>query len=135
MARILGFGGYVPAKVMTNDDWAALVDTSDEWITARTGIKERRFAADDESTLDLAANAAELAMEDAGLTAADIGEIIVATDTPEVYTPDTASFLQHRLGCSTVPAYDDHCAPAGHRGGPAAIRRHNHREVGRVPVG
>ncbi len=106
MTQVLGFGGYVPQRVMTNDDWAALVDTSDEWITARTGIKERRFAADDEATLDLAANAAEVAIKGAGLTSADIGEIIVATDTPEVYTPDTASFLQHRLGCGTVPAYD-----------------------------
>jgi 3-oxoacyl-[acyl-carrier-protein] synthase-3 len=106
MARILGIGGYVPDKVMTNDDWAAIVDTTDEWITTRTGIKERRFAADDESTLDLCAHAAERALTNAGLTAADIGEIIVATDTPEVYTPDTASFLQHRLGCDNVPAYD-----------------------------
>ena len=106
MTRILGFGGYVPARVMTNADWAELVDTSDEWITTRTGIKERRFAAEDEATLDLAANAAHLALAEAGLEASDIGEIVVATDTPEVYTPDTASFLQHRLGCDNVPAYD-----------------------------
>ncbi len=106
MARILGIGGYVPDKVMTNDDWAAIVDTTDEWITTRTGIKERRFAAEDESTLDLCVHAAERALADAGLAATDVGEIIVATDTPEVYMPDTASFLQHRLGCDTVPAYD-----------------------------
>ncbi len=106
MTQILGFGGYVPERVMTNDDWAEIVDTSDEWITARTGIKERRFAAEDEATLDLAANAAEVAIKDAGLVAGDIGEIIVATDTPEVYTPDTASFLQHRLGCDNIPSYD-----------------------------
>jgi 3-oxoacyl-[acyl-carrier-protein] synthase III len=91
---------------MTTDEWARLVDTTDEWITTRTGIKRRRFAADDESTLDLAAAAGERAMADAGLDPADIGEIIVATDTPEVYTPDTASLLQHRLGCGTIPAYD-----------------------------
>ena len=72
MARILGIGGYVPERVMTNDDWATIVDTTDEWITTRTGIKERRFAADDESTLDLCANAAEQALESAGLTAAEI---------------------------------------------------------------
>ena len=106
MTQILGFGGYVPERIMTNDDWAAIVDTSDEWITSRTGIKERRFAAEDEATLDLAANAAEVAIKDAGLVAADIGEIIVATDTPEVYTPDTASFMQHRLGCDNIPSYD-----------------------------
>ena len=106
MATILGFGGHVPERVMTNDDWSKLVDTTDEWITTRTGIRERRFAADDESTLDLAAAAAEVALKDAGLTPSDIGEIIVATDTPEVYTPDTASLLQDRLGCANVPTYD-----------------------------
>lgn len=106
MAAILGFGGYVPERVMTNDDWSALVDTDDEWITVRTGIKRRRFAADDEATVDLAANAATKALDDAGLSAADIDEIVVATDTPEAYTPDTASFLQHRLGAREVPAYD-----------------------------
>jgi 3-oxoacyl-[acyl-carrier-protein] synthase-3 len=91
---------------MTNEDWSALIDTSDDWITSRTGIKRRRFAADDEATVDLAAHAADKAMADAGLTATDIDEIIVATDTPEAYTPDTASFLQHQLGCREVPAYD-----------------------------
>lgn len=106
MTAIVGFGGYVPERVMTNEDWSKLVDTTDEWITSRTGIKERRFAADDESTLDLAEIAAERALKDAGLTADDIDEIIVATDTPEVYTPDTASFLQHRLGCRNIPTYD-----------------------------
>ncbi len=106
LAGILGFGGYVPERVVTNDDWAALVDTTDEWITTRTGIKRRRFAADDETTLDLAAAAAERAISNAGLESGDINEIIVATDTPEVYTPDTASFLQHRLGCGSVPSYD-----------------------------
>jgi 3-oxoacyl-[acyl-carrier-protein] synthase-3 len=105
-AGILGFGGYVPARVMTNDDWSELVDTTNEWIVQRTGIERRRFAADDESTLDLAAEAARLALEDAGLDAQDLDEIIVATDTPEVYTPDTASFLQHRLGAREVPAFD-----------------------------
>ena len=106
MASILGFGGYVPERVMTNDDWAALIDTSDEWITTRTGIKRRHFAADDEATVDLAAAAAEVAFADAGVTADGIDEIIVATDTPQAYTPDTASFLQHHLGCREVPAYD-----------------------------
>ncbi len=106
MTAILGFGGYFPERVMTNDDWSKLVDTSDEWITQRTGIKRRRFAAEDESTLDLVAAASQRAIDDAGLTADDIDEVIVATDTPEVYTPDTASFLQHRLGIREVPAFD-----------------------------
>ncbi|HSO51086.1 MAG TPA: beta-ketoacyl-ACP synthase III, partial [Acidimicrobiia bacterium] len=106
MAHILGFGGYVPERVMTNDDWAALLDTSDEWITQRTGIKRRRVAAADETTLTLACHAASMAIKDAGLAPDDIDEIIVATDTPEVYLPDTASFVQHRLGARHVPAYD-----------------------------
>ena len=103
---ILGVGSYVPKRVMTNADWSALVDTDDEWILSRTGIRERHFAADDETTLDLAAHAAEDALQDAGLTAADIDEIIVASDTPEVYTPDTAAHLQHRIGAGEVTAYD-----------------------------
>ncbi len=103
---ILGFGSYVPSRVMTNDDWSELLETDDEWITSRSGIKERRFAADDESTVDLAAAAAEKAIADAGITASELDEIIVATDTPEVYTPDTAAFLQHRLGAGEVTAFD-----------------------------
>jgi 3-oxoacyl-[acyl-carrier-protein] synthase-3 len=106
MTYLLGFGGYVPERVMTNDDWAGLVDTSDEWITQRTGIKRRRIAAEDESTLTLAANAGGMAIKDAGLTPDDIDEIIVATDTPEMYTPDTAALLQDLLGCRHVPTYD-----------------------------
>ncbi|MEE9299368.1 MAG: beta-ketoacyl-ACP synthase III [Acidimicrobiia bacterium] len=108
MARIgiLGFGSYVPSRVMTNDDWSELLDTDDEWITSRSGIKERRIAADDESTVDLAAAAAEKAIADAGITASELDEIIVATDTPEVYFPDTASYLQHRLGAGEVTAFD-----------------------------
>ncbi len=106
MTAVLGFGGYVPDRVMTNDDWASIVDTTDEWITSRTGIKERRFASDDQSTLDLSEQAALAAIKDAGLGPADIDEIVVATDTPEVYTPDTASLLQDRLGCRNVPTYD-----------------------------
>jgi len=106
VANILGFGGYVPERVMTNEDWSQLVDTTDEWIVTRTGIRERRFAAEDQSTLDLAAAAAETAITDAGMQAGDIGEIIVATDTPEVYTPDTSSLLQHRLGCGEISTFD-----------------------------
>jgi 3-oxoacyl-[acyl-carrier-protein] synthase-3 len=103
---VLGLGAYVPERVMTNDEWAEHVDTSDEWITARTGIKTRRVAAEDQSTVDLAAAAAERALEDAGADIQEIDEIIVATDTPEVYIPDTASYLQNRLGAREVPAFD-----------------------------
>ncbi len=106
MAYILGFGGYVPERVMTNDDWAELLDTSDEWITQRTGIKRRRFAADDESTMTLAVDAAAVALKDADLTPDDIDEIILASDTPEMMTPDTAALVQNELGCRNVPTYD-----------------------------
>jgi len=103
---ILGLGAYVPDRVMTNDEWAEHVDTSDEWITARTGIKTRRVAAENQTTVDLAAAASERALEDADVAIEDIDEIIVATDTPEVYIPDTASYLQNRLGAREVPAFD-----------------------------
>ncbi len=106
MAHIIGFGGYAPERIITNDDWARLVDTSDEWITQRTGIKRRRYAADDESTMTMAVAAARQALDDAGLTADDIDEIILATDTPEMMTPDTAALVQHELGCRNIPTYD-----------------------------
>jgi 3-oxoacyl-[acyl-carrier-protein] synthase-3 len=103
---LLGLGAYLPERVMTNEEWAEHVDTSDEWITTRTGIHRRRIAADDENTADLAVAAARRALADAGLGAEDIDEIIVATDTPEVYIPDTASFVQTKLGAREVTAYD-----------------------------
>jgi len=106
VTAILGFGGYVPETVFTNDDWAAKLDTTDEWIIQRTGIKRRRFAGPDESTMTMSARAAEKALGDAGLTATDLDEIIIATDTPEARIPDTASFLQHALGCREIPGYD-----------------------------
>lgn len=91
---------------MTNDEWAKLVDTSDEWITQRTGIKRRRYAAEDETTMTLAADAAAAALMDSDLTPDDIDEIVLATDTPEMMTPDTAALVQHRLGCRNIPTYD-----------------------------
>ncbi|HEY6634374.1 MAG TPA: beta-ketoacyl-ACP synthase III, partial [Acidimicrobiia bacterium] len=100
------FGGYTPTRVVTNDEWADLVDTSDDWITQRTGIKRRRFVADHESTMTLAADAALVALEDAGLTPDDIDEIVLATDTPEMMTPDTAALVQNHLGCRHIPTYD-----------------------------
>ncbi len=106
MAHIMGFGGYVPEKVITNEDWANQLDTSDEWITQRTGIKRRRFVADDETTMTMATTAAETAIKDAGLTSDDIDEIILATDTPEMMTPDTAALVQHQLECRNIPTYD-----------------------------
>ena len=95
---ILGTGSYAPEKVLTNADLAKLVDTSDDWITSRTGIKERRIAAQNEATSDLATRAAQAALKDAGLTAADIGLVIVATLTPDMPMPACATIVQHKLG-------------------------------------
>ena len=103
---LLGLGAYVPERVMTNQEWAEYVDTSDEWIKSRTGIERRRIAAADETTASLAVAAAERALADAGMGARDVDEIIIATDTPEVFIPDTASYVQDRLGAREVPAYD-----------------------------
>ncbi len=103
---IAGLGAYTPERVMTNEDWSRLVDTTDEWILARTGIKRRHFAADDQSTVDFALAAAQAALADAGVAPQELDEIIVATDTPEVYTPDTAAFVQHHLGARRIPCYD-----------------------------
>ncbi len=103
---ILGLGAYTPERVMTNEDWSKLVDTSDEWILTRTGIRERRFADDDQTTVDLAQAAGEAALADAGLAPDSVDELIVATDTPEVYTPDTASFLQESMGLGPIACYD-----------------------------
>lgn len=91
---------------MTNDEWAEWVDTSHEWIVERTGIVERRIAAEDETTVDLAEAAARRALDDAGIGPREVDEIILATDTPEVYLPDTSAFLQDRLGARRIPTYD-----------------------------
>lgn len=106
MSHFHGFGGYVPQRVVTNEDWALKVDTSDEWITERTGIKRRRFAADDETTMTMATAAAEVALADAGVAPEEVDEIVLATDTPEMLTPDTAALVQDRLGCGNIPTYD-----------------------------
>ena len=99
---ILGTGSYAPARILTNDDLSSLVDTSNEWIFSRTGIRERHIAAKDETTSQMAAAAARIAIADAGLTAADIDLIIVATVTPDMPMPSTACFVQNHLG---VPAH------------------------------
>ncbi|MFP4616198.1 MAG: beta-ketoacyl-ACP synthase III [Thiohalorhabdus sp.] len=104
--RITGTGSYLPEKVLTNQDLESLVDTSDEWITARTGIKERRIAAPDESTVDLAEQAARRALGAAGREPAEVDLIIVATTTPDQVFPSTACLLQGRLGIIGPPAFD-----------------------------
>ncbi len=110
---IAGTGSYVPERVMTNDDLAQLVDTSDEWITARTGIRERRIAADGEHTSDLATKAAEKALEQADIKAEDVELIIVATITPDTPTPATACHVQAKLGSYSAVAFDISAACSG----------------------
>ncbi len=97
-SRIIGCGSYLPSNVLTNEELAKRVDTSDEWIVTRTGIRQRHIAADGEMTSDLAVAAATQAMEHAGVTAADIDMIIVATATPDNTFPATATKVQSRLG-------------------------------------
>ncbi len=103
---VRGIGSYLPAKILTNQDLAAMVDTSDEWIVQRTGIRERRVAAEGEHTSDLATCAAESALEDAGMSPADIDLIVLATATPDNTFPATAVAVQERLGMHHGAAYD-----------------------------
>ncbi len=105
-ASIIGTGSYLPEKILTNDDIAKIVDTSDEWIQGRTGIKQRHIVADDEFTIDLAEHAARRAIEAAGIKAADIDLIVLATTTADQVFPSTACLLQSRLGCQGGPAFD-----------------------------
>jgi 3-oxoacyl-[acyl-carrier-protein] synthase III len=111
---ILGTGSYAPERVLTNEDLAKMVDTSDEWIVARSGIRERRIAAADQATSDLAVQAAQRALEDAGAAAADIDLLILATVTPDYPMPSTACFVQHKLGVpSTAACFDLNAACSG----------------------
>jgi 3-oxoacyl-[acyl-carrier-protein] synthase-3 len=110
---IIGTGSYLPEKVLTNLELAKSVETSDEWITTRTGIKERRIAAEGEYTSDLAAKAALAAMENAGITADEIDLIIVATVTPDMFFPSTACFVQTKIGAKNAACFDVSAACAG----------------------
>ena len=110
---ITGVGSYVPAKILSNADLEKMVDTTDEWIVTRTGIKERRLAAKDEFTSDMAARAAERAMKMAGVTAGQIDLIIVATITPDTPFPATACLVQHKIGAKHAAAFDLEAACSG----------------------
>ena len=112
-SRIAGTGSYLPEKILTNADLEKLVETSDEWIVTRSGIRERHIAADGETTGDLAFHAATRALEAAGLAAADIELIIVGTTTPDLLFPSTACLVQHRLGADGCPAFDVNAACSG----------------------
>jgi len=105
-ARIIGTGGYLPPKVLTNHDLEKIVDTTDQWIVERTGIRERHIAGDDETTASLAEQASRRAMQAAGVAASDIDLIIVATTTPDQVFPSTACLLQERLDNHGAAAFD-----------------------------
>lgn len=110
---IAGTGSYVPEKIVTNADLEKFVDTTDEWIVSRTGIKQRHIAADDEFTSHLATNAARKALEQSGIPAEDIQLIIVATISPDTITPATACYVQHNLGANKAIAFDISAACSG----------------------
>ena len=110
---ISGVGSYVPAKVLTNADLARMIETTDEWITTRTGIKERRIAAKNEFTSDLATQAALCAMRRAGVTADQVDLIIVATATPDMPFPSTACLVQRKIGAHRAAAFDLEAACSG----------------------
>ncbi len=112
-SRIAGTGSYLPEKVLTNADLAKFVDTSDEWIVARTGIRERHVAAEGETTSDLAYHAAMRAMEAAGVSPADLDLIVLGTTTPDLIFPSSACLLQHKLGAAGCPAFDVNAACSG----------------------
>lgn len=113
-ARIIGLGAYLPERVLTNSDLEKMVETSDEWITSRTGMKERRLAAEDEYTSDLGFEAAQRAIKDSGLKADEIDLILVATITPDHIFPSTACLIQNRLGAINAAAMDMQAACSGY---------------------
>ena len=110
---ILGAGSYLPERLLTNHELAAMVDTSDEWIRTRTGIGERHLAHKDEATSDMATIAAQRALEASGVAAEDIGMIIVATITPDMIFPNTACFVQDRIGATNAFCFDMEAACSG----------------------
>jgi 3-oxoacyl-[acyl-carrier-protein] synthase-3 len=111
--RIAGIGAYAPERVLTNLDLEKMVETSDQWITERTGIKERRIAAENENASDMAVQAAQRALQAANITAADLDMIIVGTVSGDLPMPACAAFVQHKLGISDIPAFDVSAACAG----------------------
>jgi 3-oxoacyl-[acyl-carrier-protein] synthase-3 len=120
--KILGTGSYLPNKVLTNADLEKIVETSDEWISTRTGIKERRIAANGEYTSDLAYKASLEAIKAANIKLEEIDLVLVATITPDMFFPSTACFLQKKLGLNPVPSFDLSAACSGFIYGVATAR-------------
>ncbi|HXW96696.1 MAG TPA: 3-oxoacyl-ACP synthase, partial [Gemmatimonadales bacterium] len=112
-SRIIGTGFHVPDQVVRNDDLAKLMDTTDEWIRTRTGIQERHWVREGESGAEMAKEAADRALEMAGLRATDLDAIIYATSTPDHYVPGGGVFLQRLMGVPAIPAMDVHQACSG----------------------
>ncbi len=112
-ARIIGMGAYLPSRVLTNADLEKMVDTTEDWIVSRTGMKERRIAADDEFTSTMGVRAAQEALASAGLSADGIDLIIVATSTSDYVFPSTAALIQSALGARNIPAFDLQAACTG----------------------
>ena len=112
-ARIAGTGSYLPEKILTNADLEKIVETSDQWIRERTGIQQRHIAAEGQTTVDLAEQAALRAMEAAGVTADQLDLIVMGTTTPDIIFPSSACLLQARLGASGCPAFDVNAACSG----------------------
>ena len=112
-STIAGTGGYLPERVMENKEFEKIVDTTDEWIRERSGIKRRHIAADGETTSDMAVAAARKAMEAAGVDTGDIDLIIVSTTTPDKVFPSTACIVQRQLEIRNIPAFDVHAACSG----------------------
>ena len=110
---ITGTGAYVPEKILSNADLERMVETSDEWILTRTGIRERRVAAPEETTSDMAAEAAKAALENAGVAASDVDLILVATVTPDMFFPSTACFVQTKIGAKRAVCFDLSAACSG----------------------
>ncbi len=110
---IIGLGSYLPEKVLMNKDLEKMVDTTDEWIVTRTGIRQRRIARPDEATSDMALEAAKRALDSAKLKPEDLDLIIVATITPDMFFPATACLVQHKLGARNIPAFDISVACSG----------------------
>jgi 3-oxoacyl-[acyl-carrier-protein] synthase III len=112
-SKILGTGSYLPSRILSNQDLEKMVDTTDEWIVSRSGIKERRIVADNEKTSDMAYHAAIEAIKSSNIDKSEIDLILIATSSPDIIFPSTACLIQHRLSLNNIPAFDLQAACTG----------------------